>query len=158
MKKLIFIISIFITTLIANESESLFWDEVKNTNDLELLQLYKSKYPNGIFESLADIKINRIKKANRPTLEKNGIPTWLKGNLTEYRYFGVGKANKHFKGKHYQENLARSRAKEDLMSRLNSSELKQEEMYDILKLIEEAKYINKNDRIYILLYIDDQNY
>ncbi|MEA3512735.1 MAG: hypothetical protein U9R37_03945 [Campylobacterota bacterium] len=156
MKVLIFLITIFALTVMANESESLFWNEVKDTNDLELLKLYKKKYPNGIFEPLADIKINRINKSNKKELKKDGIPTWLKGNVTQYRYYGVGKANQHFKGKHYQENLARGRAKKELMIKLEKDNLRQEELEIILNDIEEEKYINKKNRIYILLYIDSE--
>ena len=154
MKKVLFLLFIVIY-LFGNENESLFWNEVKDTNDIQLLKLYKTKYPNGIFESLADLKIKRLKKVNKPELSKDGIPVWLKGKLPTYKYYGVGKANKHFKGKYYQENLATSRARRELQEKLDNSTMKQEEMYEYIKLIKMEKYINKSERIYILLYIDE---
>lgn len=62
-KKLIFTFLFICTSLFANESEKFFWDEVKESSDIELLKLYKKKYPNGLFEEIADIKIKRLKKA-----------------------------------------------------------------------------------------------
>ena len=53
---------IFLFSLIyGNESEKFFWDEVKNSADIEMLKSYKKQYPHGIFEKLADIKIKRLK-------------------------------------------------------------------------------------------------
>ncbi len=115
-KKLIFTFLFICTSLFANESEKFFWDEVKESSDIELLKLYKKKYPNGLFEEIADIKIKRLKKANKPKKNKEGIPLWLKGKNVDYKYFGVGKASEHFKGKEYQENLAKKRAYRDLDS------------------------------------------
>jgi len=155
MKKIIFILTVLVTMLFSNEAELLFWDEVKDSSDVELLKLYKKQYPHGIFESLADIKIKRLTKSNVIEEEEPAIPLWIKGKTSEYEYYGVGKSNKHFKGKDYQENLARSRARRNLQKKLDSTDLTQEKMYEYFKLIQTKKYIDDRDRIYILLYIDN---
>lgn len=144
--------------LYANKAERLFWDEVKNSNDMELLKAYKEEYPNGVFERLADIKIKRLIKTNQEDIQtdENHIPFWINGTK-EYRFYGVGKANKHVKGKHYQENLARSRARRDLQKLLDRADLTEKEMYDYNSLIETKMYVDKRDRVYILLYIDNIN-
>jgi hypothetical protein len=141
--------------LFSNEAELLFWDEVKDRSDVELLKLYKKQYPNGIFESLADIKIKRLNKANMVEEEEPTIPLWIKGKTTDYEFYGVGKSNKHFKGKDYQENLARSRARRELQKKLDSTDLTQEKMHDYFQLIQTKKYTDERERIYILLYIDN---
>ncbi|MEA2017497.1 MAG: hypothetical protein U9N59_03520 [Campylobacterota bacterium] len=153
MKNLI--ILFLIVNLYANDADKMFWDEVKNSNDIELLELYKKNYPNGLFESLANIKIKRLKKANRIVKDKNKIPNWLKGDCQDYKYYGVGKANKHFKGKDYQENLARNRAQRNLQDKLNDFSLTNEEIFKYRELIQTEKYIDKKGRVYILLFIDN---
>jgi len=156
MKKIIFILAVFITVLFADKAELSFWDEVKDSGDVELLKLYKKQYPHGTFEPLADIKIKRLMKANITEEENpNVIPLWIKGHNVNYKYYGVGNANTHFKGKYYQENLARSRARKKLQNRLDSSDLSQEKIYEYSQLIQEKKYIDERERIYILLYIDN---
>ncbi len=156
MKKTIFILTILITMLFADKAELLFWDEVKDSGDVELLKLYKKQYPHGVFESLADIKIKRLLKANIDQEEPtNIIPLWIKGYSADYQYYGVGKANTHFKGKNYQENLARSRARKELQKKLDQSDLSQEKIYEYLQLVQTKKYIDERERIYILLYIDN---
>lgn len=155
MKKIIFIFAIFATVLFANKAELLFWDEVKDSADVELLKLYKKQYPHGVFESLADIKIKRLMKANIVEEEELVIPLWIKGITSDYEYYGVGKANTHFKGKDYQENLARSRARKNLQKKLDRTDLTQEKMYEYLQLVQSKKYVDPRGRIYILLYIDN---
>ena len=140
----------------ANESEKFFWDEVKDSSDVELLKLYKKQYPNGTFEKIADLKIKRLVKSGKTNNDKDGIPTWLKGT-TEYKFYGVGKANKHFKGKHYQENLARNRARSELQTLFVNQKLSNETIDEYNKYIEKKKYVDKKGRIYILLYIDNYN-
>ena len=157
MKKILTIFCILLITinLYANESDKMFWDEVKNSNDIELLELYKKNYPKGLFESLADIKIKRLKKSNRIVKNKNKIPNWLKGNSNDYKYYGVGKANKHFKGKDYQENLARNRARRNLQDKFDNFSLTNNQIFKYNELIQSVKYIDKKDRVYILLFIDN---
>jgi len=156
--KILLIILCFSAILYANKSDKLFWDEVKNSNDIELLKIYKQEYPNGIFIKLADVKIKRLIQDNPINIETdpNTIPYWTKGTK-EYRFYGVGKANKHVKGKHYQENLARSRARRDLQKLLDKADLTEKEMSDYSSLIETKMYVDKKDRVYILLYIDNIN-
>jgi hypothetical protein len=156
MKKIIFVLTLLITIVFANEAELLFWDEVKDSSDVELLKLYKKQYPHGTFESLADIKIKRLMKSNIVEEENpNLIPSWIKGYSVDYEYYGVGKANTHFKGKHYQENLAKSRAKKELQNKLDNTDLSQKKMYEYLQLVQTKKYVDEKGRIYILLYIDN---
>jgi len=150
---------IFLFSLIyGNESEKFFWDEVKNSSDIEMLKSYKKQYPHGIFEKLADIKIKRLQRATETDEDKdiNEIPLWIKGT-TKYKFYGIGKANKHFKGKHYQENLAKSRAKRKLQKLFDNNSLSNETMEEYNRLLEKKKYVDKKGRIYILLYIDNYN-
>jgi len=141
-----------------NESEKFFWDEVKNSSDIEMLKSYKKQYPHGIFEKLADIKIKRLQRVAETNEDKdtNEIPLWIKGT-TKYKFYGIGKANKHFKGKHYQENLAKSRAKRKLQKLFDKNNLSNETMEEYNRLQEKKKYVDKKGRIYILLYIDNYN-
>ena len=90
---------------------------VGDTGDIELLKLYKKKFPSGLYESLADIKIKRLYRANIEDSEITEIPNWLKGYTQEYKYYGVGKANKHFKGEEYQKSLAIKRANREIESK-----------------------------------------
>ena len=157
MRKILicFIILLMTINLYANEADKMFWDEVKNSNDIELLELYKKNYPNGLFESLANIKIKRLNKANRKVKDKDKIPVWLKGDTKDYKYYGVGKANKHFKGKDYQENLSRNRARRDLQDKFENFSLTNDQIFKYNELIQSEKYIDKKGRVYILLYIDN---
>jgi len=156
MRKIILIVALLVTTLFASKGELLFWKEVKNSNDVELLKLYKKQYPQGIFKPLADIKIKRLMKA-RIKKDKNpdAIPLWIKGDNIDYKYFGVGNATVHFKGKEYQEYLAKKRAKRELKSKLDDAGLSEKKKYEYLQLMQTKKYVNKRKRIYILLYIDN---
>ena len=151
------IIFIFLFSLMnGSESEKFFWDEVKNSSDIEMLKSYKKQYPHGIFEKLADIKIKRLQK-NEDVIENkdiNEIPQWIKGTI-KYRFYGIGKANKHFKGKHYQENLARNRAQRELYDLFNEASLSNNIIDEYNTLIEKKQYVDKKGRIYILLYVDN---
>ena len=150
---------LFVVSLMyGNESEKFFWDEVKNSSDIEMLKSYKKQYPHGIFEKLADIKIKRLQRVSETDEDKdtNEIPLWIKGT-TKYKFYGIGKANKHFKGKDYQENLAKSRAKRKLQKLFDNNNLSNETMEEYNRLQEKKKYIDKKGRIYILLYIDNYN-
>ena len=153
MKNILLVILLSFS-LFASEEEISFWDNVKNSSDIELLQLYKQKYPNGTFESIADIKIKTLKKANRIE-DSQLVPTWLKGKSIKYKYYGVGKANKHFKGDEYQEKLAYKRALRKLEDRLNSSSISEVKYQELLEEIEKRSYTDKKSRLYILLYIDN---
>lgn len=142
----------------SKNSEKLFWDEVKDSSDVDMLRLYKTKYPNGVFESIADIKIKRLLRAKNENkqeeLEDGGEPFWIKGRL-DYKYFGLGRATTHFKGKHYQENLARSRAKRDLQKEYERDNLSNEKIDKYNDLLQTKKYTDERGKIYILLYLDN---
>ncbi|MGB5867479.1 MAG: hypothetical protein WBG69_06385 [Arcobacteraceae bacterium] len=157
MKSLL-ILCLFYGFVYGQKEEKLFWDEVKNSSDVELLKLYKKQYPHGIFEKLADIKIKRLLQNNHndEEIEENSIPSWIKGSV-EYRFFGLGNATKHFKGKHYQENLARSRARRNLQDLFDEKHLSNEKMDEYNSLIETKTYTDEKGRIYIMLYIDNVN-
>lgn len=155
--KKLFISLLLVSSLFADKGEKLFWDEVKDTNDVEMLKLYKKRYPNGVFESLADLKIKRLEKMEKPERDVNGIPVWLKGAKDYYKFYGVGRANVHSKGIHYQENQARSRAKQELIQMFNKAGLSNEKMFDYIEKMEMDKYVDNKGRIYILLYIDNYN-
>jgi hypothetical protein len=156
--KIILIIFVLFGFVYAEKSEKLFWDEVKNSADIELLKLYKQQYPHGIFERLADIKIKRLYKSNKISEieDPNAIPLWIKGNV-EYRLYGLGNANKHFKGKYYQENVARSRARKNLQYMYDDKKLSNELMNEYNEVLETKEYVDDDGRIYILVYIDNIN-
>jgi len=54
-------LSFFLSLNLYASDESLFWQEVRSSNDIELLELYKRKYPNGLFVIFADKKIAKLK-------------------------------------------------------------------------------------------------
>ena len=139
----------------ANKPEKQYWDEVKNSSDIELLKSYKKQYPHGTFEKIADIKIKRLRQN---TFEEDEIDShnWIKGNV-QYQFYGIGKANKHYKGMHYQENLARGRAKKKLMKLYNDKNLSNKKMIKYNNMIETKQYIDDSERIYIMLYVENPN-
>lgn len=155
MRKIILAMNLLISILFSNEGELQFWDQVKDSSDIELLKLYKQQYPHGVFEPLADIKIKRLNHANTKKDDVNTIPQWISGKTADYEYYGIGKSNKHFKGKYYQENLARSRARKNIQKKFDTADLTQKEIYNYTKLIQEKRYTDTKERIYILLYIDN---
>jgi len=66
-KKILF--SIFlITSLCASDEEALFWAEVKDSNNIELLEAYNQRYPNGVFKIFADMKINKLQASQDNTI------------------------------------------------------------------------------------------
>ena len=155
--KILIITILLISSIVAKSPEKQYWDEVKNSADIELLKSYKEQYPHGVFEKLADIKIKRLIKGSITADEdENFIPLWIKGKA-DYRFYGVGKANKHFKGKHYQENLARSRARRALQKLYDGKRLTNKQMDEYNTFIETKMYTDERERIYILLYIDNIN-
>ncbi len=158
MKRTILSLLLGVSFLFSSESEQMFWDEVKDTNDIELLKLYKKRYPNGIFESLADIKIKRLQSGNiSDTTIINTIPDWIKGHTSKYRFYGVGKANKHFKGEDYQRSLATKRAQRKLEDKFDDFNLTSRQITEYSRYIETEVYKDKREKLYILLYIDDEN-
>jgi hypothetical protein len=158
MIKAVLISSILVITLYAgqNKGEKLFWDEVKDSNDIELLKAYKENYPSGIFEAIADIKIKRLRNATITQEDKDGVPFWVHNkSALNHKYYGIGFSNKHYNGKHYQENLARSRAKAELMKKFEADKLAQDIMYEYFDLIQSDTYTDDRGRIYVLLFVDN---
>jgi hypothetical protein len=158
MIKTILLSSMLVVSLFAgkNNAEKLFWDEVKNSNDIELLKAYKENFPEGIFESIADIKIKRLRKATITKEDDDGVPFWVNHkNALNHKYYGIGFSNKHYNGKHYQENLARSRAKKELMKKFDADKIPQDTMYEYFDLIQSDQYTDDRGRIYVLLYVDN---
>ena len=155
--KSILLIGLFVFNLIANEceSEKLFWDEIKNSKDIEDYKYYNKKYPNGTFQYLADKNIKQLRKFNNTVKLVDEKPIWLKGYTKEYKYYGVGIANKHFKGIHYQENLALSRAKRILQDKFDDANTSYDTQSRYYNLIQKRKYIDEKGRVYILVYIDN---
>ena len=47
-------------------SEIEYWQSVKNSNDVDMLNAYLQEYPDGKFKILAEIKIKKIKHALEP--------------------------------------------------------------------------------------------
>lgn len=156
MKTLI-IILLLISTLVAKNPEKQYWDEVKNSADIELLKSYKEQYPHGVFEKLADIKIKRLIKASINIEEDgNSLPVWIKGKV-DYRLYGIGKANKHYKGEPYQKNLATKRARRALEQSYDRERLTNKEIVEYNSLVEKKVYLDTNERVYVILYIDNKN-
>lgn len=152
--KNLFLVLCIVIFLYGSDEEIIFWNDVKNSNDIELLKLYNEKYPNGSFSLIAKNKIKRLKKLNN--IENSySIPTWLKGYSVDYKYYAVGKANKHFKGKEYQKNLAFKRAMRVLSDKLENSEYSSEKQEELLSIRLTKEYFDSKDRFYILIYIDN---
>ncbi|MDC0933782.1 hypothetical protein OAR97_08010 [Arcobacteraceae bacterium] len=154
MKKLLLSL-LLLSYIYASSAEKQYWDEVKNSSDIELLKSYKKQYPHGTFEKIADIKIKRLQR-NNISYTKESPDSWIKGT-TKYQFYGIGKANKHFKEKHYQENLARSRAKKNIMRLFHMKNISDKTITEYLGLLETKQYIDKKERVYILLYLDNYN-
>jgi len=151
-----FILSLLIlSSIYADKSEKNYWDEVKNSSDIELLKSYKKQYPHGTFEKIADIKIKRLQKTELFN-EEDKTNNWVNGKV-QYQFYGIGKANKHYKGIHYQENLARSRANKKLMKLYNVKNLTNKKIIEYNRLIETKQYIDERGRLYMLLYLDNYN-
>lgn len=47
---------------VSNEMDLAFWNDVKNSNDAEMLQAYLDEFPNGTFARLARLKLQKLKK------------------------------------------------------------------------------------------------
>jgi len=138
------------------EKERYFWDEIKDSNDIELLKLYKQKYPDGIFISIANKKIEYLDSKKSYEIEVlQEVPLWIKGDCTIYRYFGFGRANKHFKGEDYQKSLAIKRADRELFGKLENSDLDPKIIEKLKTQIETKLYKNDKDRIFILRYVEN---
>lgn len=145
-----------IVFIFANDvsGDKLFWDEVKDSNSIELLKLYKKNYPDGTFVPLADHKIKLLFKSSfeeeQVELEK---PLWLDGKTCKFPFCGFGRANKHFKGEDYQKSLAIKRADRKLFDSLKLQYSKKQ-IEKLKSYIQTKIYTDKNKRVYILRFID----
>lgn len=154
MKKYILFLFFVCSVVVANpnKGDKLFWEEVKSTNDIELLRAYQKEYPNGIFYRLAEIKIKRLQKEKHKLLSHDNEPLWVR-EIVNHRYFGVGYANKHYKGIDYQKNKAKSKAKKELLKLFQKNRLSEKRRHHYFRNIETQTYINKNKRVYVLVYV-----
>ena len=160
MKK-IFILILFMINLFANncDKEKLFWDEIRDSENIKDFLYYNKKYPDGIFEYFANKKINSLRDNYFQDTVSLSRPNWINTPTYKYKYkykySAVGYANKHFKGKNYQENLARNRAKDKLQEQFDLNKLSNNEQLKYYDVIKTDKYYDKNGRVYIYLYIDN---
>ena len=90
-------------------------------------------------------------------LEASTKPYWINGYSSLYKFYGVGRANALLKGKHYQENLARSMARKELQKKYDKYKLSNDTMFRYNKHLKTQKYIDKDSgTIYILIYLDNK--
>lgn len=47
---------------VADQTELIFWETVRNTQDRAMLQLYLDRYPDGVFAPLADLMITQLQQ------------------------------------------------------------------------------------------------
>ena len=155
--KIILLISLFIFNLMANDcdKEQLFWDEIKHSKDIEDYKYYNKKYPNGTYEYLANKYINQLRESDDIITITENEPNWIYGESLKFKFYGVGKAIKHFNGIKYQKKLSLKRAMIDLDDRLEDSSLDKDRIEELKNLIKSQEYIDNNDNFYILLYIEN---
>jgi len=129
--KKVLLICLVVINLIADDCdrEELFWEEIKNSRDIKDFKYYNKRYPNGIYEYISNKNIKQLRQSNNTTQLIKQRPLWIKGYSENYKFYGVGKANKHFKGKDYQENLARNRARKKLQYKFDKSSLTNHQMF-----------------------------
>jgi hypothetical protein len=156
MKRLLLIVLIFSTGLFAYDcdEEKLFWDEIKNSKDIADFKYYNQRYPDGIYEYLANKAIKQL-RGGKKRVSRSGVPNWINGDTPEYRYYAVAYANVHFKGKHYQENLARGRAIQKLQDEFNEANLDADTHYRYNSIVQTKVYKDKKGKIYVMAYIDN---
>jgi len=153
---LLVVVNLFASTNL--EKEKAFWDEIKDMDNISLFLEYKKLYPHGTFVPIANVKIKYLRSLDdgySKTTTSKSKPSWTHGYTSKYKFYGVGKANKHFKGEDYQENLAKSRARRELQAKYDYYNLSNDTMWRYNELIKTEKYVDKRGRIYILLYIDN---
>jgi len=88
--------------------------------------------------------------------KRESLPSWIY-TTQQYKYFGLSIANNHIKGKHYQENVARSRAKRKIILLFEKDGLSYKTKKEYLSHFKEKKHIDRNKKVYILVYIDNEN-
>ena len=137
MRKVIYIVFFIIgVNLFASQSgDELFWNEVKNSNDIKMLQLYIKQYPNGIFAPLAKLKIKKLTKNSVGQIEYlKEKPSWIYGDTNKYKYYGFARVLKTFKGEDYQKKVAIQRADDELMDKFEEAHLTHEQIKKYKKL------------------------
>ncbi len=157
MKKVLLIVLALSLSLFAYDcdEERLFWEEIKHSKDIEDFKYYKRKYPDGIYEYLATKNLKILSKSGKRALSKNEVPNWINGSTPEYRYYAVAYANVHFKGKQYQENLARGRAVQKLQDDFNDANLDVDTHYRYNSIIQTKVYRDKKNKVYVLVFVDN---
>ncbi|MEA3553711.1 MAG: hypothetical protein U9R39_04805 [Campylobacterota bacterium] len=155
--KIILLISLFIFNLMANDcdKEQLFWNEIKDSKDIEDYKYYNKKYPNGTYEYLANKYINQLRESDNTITLIEDEPNWIDGESLKFKFYGVGKAIKHFNGIEYQKKLSLKRAMADLDDRLEDSTLDKEKINELKNLIKSKEYVDSNGDFYLLIYIEN---
>ena len=155
MKKILFLIIILLNSnILACDAEKAFWNEIKNSKDIEDFKYYRQKYKNGIFDYLA-LKNIRLLSGAKVNHISSSLPSWIKGDSVDHRYYAVAFASKHYKGEHYSENLARQRAKDKLRDILSKAKLDDRTLRKYNNIIKSERYKSKNGRIYVMVYINN---
>ena len=153
----ILLISLFVFNLVANEcdKEQMLWNEIKQSKDIGDYKYYNKKYPNGTFEYLANKYINQLRESNNTIYLIEDNPSWIDGNSIKFRFYGIGKAIKHFNGIKYQKKLSIQRAMINIEERLDESNLDKNKIEELKNLIKTQEYIDSDNNFYILLYIEN---
>ncbi len=73
-----FFLVLFVFISFSNASEALLWNEVKNSNNIKLLELFKSKYPQSDLIVLANMKIAKLRKKSN-LIKHNNIKLFQYG-------------------------------------------------------------------------------
>ncbi|MBD3840546.1 MAG: hypothetical protein IE909_01450 [Campylobacterales bacterium] len=154
VKKLLVIYFLCTSSLLADTySDKLFWNEIKNSNDIELFQLYITNYPNGIFVPIAKNKIEKLRSNHPNELTETTKPAWLEENSCMYTYCAKAYANAHFKGVEYQKKLAIKRADGELEEIFDSMNFSQEKIDSLKTQIKTKIYIDQKQKLFVLRYI-----
>jgi len=86
--------------------------------------------------------------------KKEHLPSWIY-TANQYKYFGLATANNHIKGKHYQENVARSKAKRKIILLFEQDRLSYKTKKEYISHFEEKKYMDQDKKVYVLIYLDN---
>lgn len=156
MKIIYWFLFALITTLSASslEADKMFWDEVKNSHRIELLELYKKQYPNGIFVPLADQKIKKLSKKKHKDQKSD---QWNGSKTCDYAYCGMGYVyfNNNTLDQH-QKSLAFKRAQRKLISSLEDN-YSSDEIEKLKEFIQTQYFTDNKKRKYQVLRYIEQN-
>lgn len=84
----------------ATNGENQFWEAIKNSTDPKDFRLYMEKYPNGIYQNLADLKIKQLNKAKKNSPNEVGFD---KDKVTSSYFWGTWKYDGFENGSHAEE-------------------------------------------------------